>query len=156
MMSSALPVANFRNNALRHARYRRAGKITDEDLLHTLGDGLAEIFNVIDRDEWRKLTDVERCAIGIFHKNLAEDMKIPLYHLPSYTDGWTDGLHFAFELQKWTVEYEERVARPTDTNDQYVRVYVDSAVSSLPAFIRTTLRGKLGADLDDVMRASLW
>ncbi|KAH6683485.1 hypothetical protein F5X68DRAFT_242281 [Plectosphaerella plurivora] len=138
-----------------HARYRRAGKITDNDLLHTLGDGLAEIFTVVDRDEWRRLTDVERCAIGVFHKNLAEDMDIPLDPLPSSDQGWTDGLHFARELKQWTIEYEERVARPTETNDQYVRVYVDSAVSSLPGFVRTMLRGTLGMDLDDVMRESL-
>src|SRR5689334_23375503 len=52
-----------------HARYRKAGKILDEDLLHTLGDGALEILHVIDREEWRKLTDVEKCAVGIFHRN---------------------------------------------------------------------------------------
>ncbi|KAK3938951.1 hypothetical protein QBC46DRAFT_155056 [Diplogelasinospora grovesii] len=138
-----------------HARYRRAGKITDPDLLHTLGDGLAEILNVIGREEWRKLTDVEKCALGVFHKNLGEDMEIPYDPLPSCHEGWNDGLHFAQELRAWTVRYEEDVAKPTATNDQYVRVYVDSAVSSLPGFLRTTLRKTLGADLDDVMRESL-
>ncbi|OLN83312.1 hypothetical protein CCHL11_03129 [Colletotrichum chlorophyti] len=138
-----------------HTRYRKAGKITDNDLLHTLGDGLAEVLNVVDREEWRKLTDVEKCAIGIFHKNLGEDMGIPFDPLPSSKDGWRDGLHFAMELRDWTVGYEEEVARPTETNDQYVRVYVDSAVSSLPRPLRNTLRKLLGADLDDVMRTSL-
>jgi len=139
-----------------HDRYRRANKITDNDLLHTLGDGLAEILNVVDREEWRKLTDVEKCALGIFHKNLGEDMGIPFEPLPSKTKGWTDGLHFAVELRDWTVHYEEEVAKPTATNDQYVRVYVDSALSSLPSFIRRTARQMLGADLDNTMRTSLW
>lgn len=139
-----------------HDRYRRANKITDNDLLHTLGDGLAEILNVIEREEWRKLTDVEKCALGIFHKNLGKDMGIPFDPLPSKEKGWKDGLHFAMELSDWTVHYEEEVAKPTATNDQYVRVYVDSAVSSLPSFIRTTVRQMLGADLDNVMRMSLW
>lgn len=139
-----------------HDRYRRANKITDNDLLHTLGDGLAEILNVVDREEWRKLTDVEKCALGIFHKNLGEDMGIPFEPLPSKTKGWTDGLHFAVELRDWTVRYEEEVAKPTATNDQYVRVYVDSALSSLPSFIRRTARQMLGADLDNTMRTSLW
>ncbi|OBR14556.1 hypothetical protein CH63R_03282 [Colletotrichum higginsianum IMI 349063] len=134
-----------------HARYRQANKITDLDLLHTLGDGLAEIFNVVDRDEWRRLTPVEKCAVGVFHKNLGEDMGIPFDPLPSSCDGWTDGLHFATELRDWTVRYEEEVARPTTRNDQYVRVYVDSAVSSLPGFVRVALRKSLGAELDDTM-----
>ncbi|CRG92046.1 hypothetical protein PISL3812_09101 [Talaromyces islandicus] len=138
-----------------HARYRRANKITDTDLLHTLGDGLAEILNVVEREEWRKLTDVEKCALGIFHKNLGEDMEIPFSPLPSNAQGWKDGLHFAMELRDWTVHYEEEFAKPTATNDQYVRVYVDSAMSSLPGFIRTLVRQMLGAELDDVMRASL-
>ncbi|KAJ0420679.1 hypothetical protein BJY00DRAFT_323705 [Aspergillus carlsbadensis] len=135
-----------------HARYRRANKITNPDLLHTLGDGLAEILNVVEREEWRQFTDVERCALGIFHRNLGEDMGIPFDGLSSSADGWRDGLHFATELVQWTIQYEEEVARPTATNDQYVRVYVDSA---LPGFIRPFVRQMLGGDLDDVMRTSL-
>ncbi|OJZ80980.1 hypothetical protein ASPFODRAFT_146702 [Aspergillus luchuensis CBS 106.47] len=135
-----------------HARYRRANKITDDDLLHTLGDGLAEILNVIEREEWRGLTDVEICALGIFHKNLGEDMGIPFDVLPSKAEGWEDGVQFALELTRWTVQYEERVARFTKTNDQYVRVYVDSA---LPRLVRPVVRRMLGAGLDEVMRLSL-
>lgn len=139
-----------------HDRYRRANKITDNDLLHTLGDGLSEILNVVEREEWRRFTDVEKCALGIFHKNLGEDMGIPFDLLSSEEKGWKDGLHFAMKLNDWTVRYEEEVAKPTETNDQYVRVYVDSAMSSLPSIIRTNVRQMLGADLDDVMRTSLW
>lgn len=73
-----------------HARYRRAGKITDPDLLHTLGDGLVEIFKVVRREEWRALTDVEKCAIGLFHKNLGEDMDIRFDDLPSAKGGWKE------------------------------------------------------------------
>ncbi|EYE96441.1 uncharacterized protein EURHEDRAFT_385287 [Aspergillus ruber CBS 135680] len=138
-----------------HDRYRRANKITDNDLLHTLGDGLSEILNVVEREEWRRFTDVEKCALGIFHKNLGEDMGIPFDPLSSEEKGWKDGLHFVMKLNDWTVRYEEEVAKPTETNDQYVRVYVDSAMSSLPSIIRTNVRQMLGADLDDVMRTSL-
>lgn len=120
-----------------------------------MGDGLVEIFNVVEREEWRPLTDVEKCAIGIFHKNLGEDMGIPFTELPSSNDGWRDGLHFAIELKEWTIRYEEEVAKPTATNDQYVRVYVDSAMASLPDFVRTSVRKMLGDSLDDVMRTSL-
>ncbi|KAI1069511.1 hypothetical protein LB507_008556 [Fusarium sp. FIESC RH6] len=138
-----------------HARYRRANKITDPDLLHTLGDGLGEIFKVIQREEWRQLTDVEKCALGVFHKNLGDDMEIPFDPLPSSKEGWNSGLDFAEELDAWTLEYEQEVARPTATNDQYVRVYVDSAVSKMPKFVGVTIRKVLAENLDENMRASL-
>lgn len=102
------------------------------------------------------LTGAEICALGIFHKNLGEDMGIPFDPLPSKAEGWKDGVQFAMELRDWTINYEEEVAKPTATNDQYVRVYVDSAISSLPSFLRATVRQVLGAGLDDVMRTSLW
>ncbi|KAF2141144.1 uncharacterized protein K452DRAFT_327340 [Aplosporella prunicola CBS 121167] len=138
-----------------HARYRKAGKILDEDLLHTLGDGLLESFRTVDTGEWRSLTDVERCAIGIFHKNLGEDMGIPFTPLPSCQTGWDDGLHFAMELRDWTLQYEKEVAKPVATNDQYVRVYVDSVTAALPKPFTTLLRKVLGYELDDTMRSSL-
>ncbi|KAJ5568977.1 hypothetical protein N7450_011463 [Penicillium hetheringtonii] len=121
-----------------------ANKITDQDFLHTLRG-------------WsrRDPQHVEKCALGIFHKNLGEDMGIPFDPLPSQAEGWKDGLHFGLELQEWTVGYEEEVAKPTATNDQYVRIYVDSALSSLPSFARSLVRQMLGADLDNVMRTSL-
>ena len=34
-----------------HSRYRRAGKILDDDLLHTLGSGLAEAVRVVNEEE---------------------------------------------------------------------------------------------------------
>ena len=139
-----------------HSRYRTAGKILDDDLLHTLGSNLVEIFRVIDHEEWRKLDDVEKCALGIFHKNFGDDMEIPFTSLPSSQVGWTDGLHFAQELQSWISKYEQAVAKPTTTNDQYVRVYVDSAASSMPKPLRILLRKIIAFDLDKTMRESLW
>lgn len=67
-----------------------------------------------------------------------------------------NGLEFAEELEAWTHRYEEQVARPAGTNDQYVRVYVDSAFSRMPAFVGKTMRKALGESLDDIMRESLW
>ncbi|KAH6651574.1 hypothetical protein BKA67DRAFT_593451 [Truncatella angustata] len=138
-----------------HQRYRQAGKILDEDLLHTLGDNVVEIFRILDGSEWRRLGEVEKCAIGIFHKHLGEDMLIPFTPLPSSEQGWKDGLHFATELRGWTIEYEKRVAEPSATNDQYVRVYVDGATARLPRAITMLLRKTLGFELDDTMRKSL-
>ena len=78
-------------------------------------DGLAEIFKVIHRVKWRDLTDIEKCAIGLFHKNPGDDMEILFDPLPSRKQGWRNGLEFARELEAWTLRYEEEVARPTAT-----------------------------------------
>lgn len=139
-----------------HSRYRKAGKILDADLLHTLGSAVVELFWIVDRKEWRPLSEVEKCAIGIFYKNLGEDMEIPYTLLPSSQTGWDNGLHFTEELRDWTIRYEDEVAKPQPTNDQYVRVYVDSVTSSMPKIATTTLRKVISSDLDDTMRASLW
>ncbi|KAK6333063.1 hypothetical protein TWF718_010887 [Orbilia javanica] len=138
-----------------HARYRKAGKILDDDMLHTLGSGVVEVFRIVDGEEWRKLSKEEKCAIGIFHKALGEDLGIPWTSLPSHQQGWEDGAHFASELRDWTVGYESRVAKFTATNDQYVRVYVDSATSAMPRFFTRLLRKTIAFELDDVMRSTL-
>jgi hypothetical protein len=83
-------------------------------------------------------------------------MEIPFDPLPHSKGGWSNGLQFAEDLDFWTHQYEQEVARPTTTNDQYVRVYVDSAVSKMPEFVAATIRMILAESLDDTMRASLW
>ncbi|KFY43048.1 hypothetical protein V494_02122 [Pseudogymnoascus sp. VKM F-4513 (FW-928)] len=138
-----------------HTRYRKAGKILDEDLLHTLGSAVVAIFWIVDEKEWRSLSDVEKCAVGIFHRNLGEDMGIPYTLLPSSQTGWDNGLHFAEELRDWTIGYEAAVAKPQPTNDEYVRVYVDSVTAKMPRIATTTLRKVISSDLDDTMRTSL-
>lgn len=59
-----------------HSRYRKA-KILDLDMLHILGSGLYEVLRVIEQQKWRQLTRMEMCALGVFHRNLGEDMGIP-------------------------------------------------------------------------------
>ncbi|KAF5542817.1 hypothetical protein FPHYL_11441 [Fusarium phyllophilum] len=80
-----------------HSRYRQAGKILDEDLLHTLGSSIVEILRIFESEEWRPLSDVEKCAIGVVHMVLSQDMEISFKCLPSSSAGWKDGVHFATE-----------------------------------------------------------
>lgn len=138
-----------------HARYRKAGKITDTDLLHTLGDGAHEIMRTIRVEEWRPLTDVELCAVGVFHRAYGEDLEIPFDVLPSAKEGWRDGVHFVKELSDWTVQYEREVCRPNEPSDKYVRAYVDSLTNKLGKGVTVFARKVLGSNLDDVMRESL-
>ncbi|KAF5246485.1 hypothetical protein FANTH_6857 [Fusarium anthophilum] len=153
-LSSRYQTAVARMNYL-HSRYRQAGKILDEDLLHTLGSSVVEIFRILESEEWRPLSDVEKCAVGVVHMALGHDMEIPFKPLPSSSTGWTDGIHFATELRDWTLRYEENVALPTEANDRYVRVYVDGLFPRLTPRLTTLLRKIIGFELGDVMRESL-
>jgi hypothetical protein len=49
-----------------HGRYRRAGKISDDAMLYTLSLFALEPGRWVARYDWRPLSDVEKCAMGIF------------------------------------------------------------------------------------------
>lgn len=153
-LSSRYQTAVARMNYL-HSRYRQAGKILDQDLLHTLGSSVVEIFRIFESEEWRPLSEVEKCAVGVVHMALGQDMEIPFKFLPSSSTGWRDGINFATELRDWTLRYEADVALPTEANDRYVRVYVDGIFPRLTNRMRILLRKIIGSELDNVMRESL-
>lgn len=138
-----------------HARYRKAGKILDEDMLHTLGSAVVDIFRSVDRYEWRQLTDVEKCAIGVFHKALGDAMEIPFTVLPSSKTGWRDGLHFAQELFDWILEYEKAVAKPTESTLTIGRHLMDLATFNLPAPLKPIVEGVITTKLDEHMQVSM-
>ncbi|SPN97221.1 uncharacterized protein DNG_00735 [Cephalotrichum gorgonifer] len=138
-----------------HERYRKAGKILDEDMLHTLGSGMAEIIRFVDDYEWRRLSDVEVCALGVWHRALGDAMKIPYTALPSHEEGWADGLQFARELERWVGEYEARVAVNTPSNSAFVSRYIESKIGKVRPALKPLLKRALAADLDDTMRKSM-
>ncbi|KAB8070127.1 hypothetical protein BDV29DRAFT_181421 [Aspergillus leporis] len=72
------------------SRYGKAGKIREEDV-KSLGTAVSDIFRSIEHYEWRRLTEVEKCAVGVFHKALREAMDIPLELLPPHKTGWLMG-----------------------------------------------------------------
>ncbi|CAJ2506485.1 Uu.00g006150.m01.CDS01 [Anthostomella pinea] len=97
-----------------HSFYRPSGKISDDDLLYTLSLFTLEIVRWVDSYEWRRLTDIERCAIAVFHKALGDELAIPYDHLPSQRDAWRDGLHWLSELDVWARAYEEEHMKPSE------------------------------------------
>lgn len=138
-----------------HERYRKAGKILDDDMLHTLGSGMTEIIRFVNDYEWRKLTDVELCALGVWHRALGDAMKIPYTTLPSHDKGWVDGFQFARELEHWVVQYEARVAVNTPSNSAFVDRYMEAKTGRVHPVFKSLLRQIVSADLDDTMRESM-
>ncbi|KAB8231143.1 uncharacterized protein BDW43DRAFT_313225 [Aspergillus alliaceus] len=138
-----------------HARYRKAGKILDEDMLHTLGSAVVDIVRGVDKDEWRQLTDVERCAIGVFHKALGDAMEISFTFLPSHKTGWRDGIHFAQEIFDWTLEYEKVAAQPTDSTRYIGRQLMELAKCNMPAPLKPLIESIIVTKLEEHSRISM-
>lgn len=138
-----------------HARYRRAGKILDEDMLHTLGSAVVDIFHAVDGGEWRSLTDVERCAVGVFHKALGDAMEIPFTALPGYRSGWRDGGHFATELCDWIKWYEGVAVKPAESNRVIGGQLMDLGMWNLPRCLKPFVRRVIAAKLERHMRVSM-
>ncbi|GAD95385.1 hypothetical protein AOR_1_1010114 [Paecilomyces variotii No. 5] len=138
-----------------HARYRKAGKILDDDMLHTLGSAVVDIFQTVERLEWRGLTDVEQCSIGVFHKALGDAMEIPFTNLPSHKDGWRDGIHFASEIMDWTLQYERSVAKPTESTREIGRRLMDLATYHVPAPLKPFVERVVSSIVEDYMQESM-
>lgn len=49
-----------------HSRYQKAGKISNDDLLYTLSVFITEPITWVEKYEWRKVTEMEKCALGTF------------------------------------------------------------------------------------------
>jgi hypothetical protein len=48
-----------------HSGYQKAGKISNADMLYTLSVFITEPITWVKKYEWREMTDMELCAIGV-------------------------------------------------------------------------------------------
>ena len=115
-----------------HDRYRKAGKITDNDMLYTLSLFVLEPIRWTENFEWRTLSDTERCALAVYWKTLGEVMDIPYNTLPSVISGWHDGLHWLDELEAWSKSYEEEYRIPDEHNRTLTRATIAIALTNMP------------------------
>ena len=116
-----------------HARYRKAGKITNDDLLYTLSLFALEPARWIEKYEWRSLTELELCACGTYWKSMGDAMEIAYTRLPSSAEGWKDGLHWLKEVEEWSVQYEETYMVPATTNKQLADSHFEILSFNVPA-----------------------
>ncbi|CAA9957301.1 hypothetical protein PTMSG1_00909 [Pyrenophora teres f. maculata] len=119
-----------------HGRYIKAGKISNDDMLYTLSLFVLEPIRWTAKYEWRGVTDFERCAMGIYWKDLGEAMNISYQVLPSATFGWRDGLHWLEELEAWSLAYETEHMVPAETNSTLACGTFDIALFNVPALLK--------------------
>ena len=99
-----------------HSGYRKSGKLLDDDMLYTLSLFVSEPVRWINKYEWRKLEDMELCALGTFWKSVGDAMEISWEKLKSGTGGkegtWKDGLQWLEEVMEWSEQYEREYMVP--------------------------------------------
>lgn len=119
-----------------HGRYIKAGKISNDDMLYMLSLFVLEPIRWTAKYEWRGVTDFEKCAMGVYWKDLGEAMKISYDILPSASPGWREGFHWLEELEAWSLAYEARNMVPADTNATLARGTFDIALFNVPSFLK--------------------
>lgn len=86
-------------------------------MLYTLSLFATEPIRFIDTYEWRKLTELEKCALGTFWKSVGDAMGVSYEPLPSFQNGgFRDGLHWLDEISAWSQAYEARAMVPDQKN----------------------------------------
>ena len=114
-----------------HGGYRASGHITNPDMLYTLSTCIRDVTRFIDLYEWRRLNDMERCAIGTFWKSIGDAMQIEYTGLLSKTE-WTDGIDFAEDISEWSRQFEVVKMVPAPTNRAPSRALLDMMTFHVP------------------------
>ena len=121
-----------------HGRYRKAGKISDADMLYTLSLFALEPIRWTARHEWRGLSELERCAMGVYWRDLGEAMEIPCdVVFKSKVNGRkADGLDWLQALDEWSLEYEREHMVPNPTNEKLSKATLDIVLFNVPNCLR--------------------
>lgn len=113
-----------------HSPWKKAGKISNADLLYTLAVCVMEPIRFIALYEWRPLNDMEACAIGTFWKSIGDAMEIE-YKGYLTQDDWKDGIEFVEDITAWAKRYEVDDMKPNPSN----RTLADALVGLLFPFV---------------------
>ena len=138
-----------------HGVYRDSGQIRDDDMLYTLSLFAIEPIKWIERYEWRKLLDFEKCAIGTFVKSMGDAMLIDYAKLPSGKRGFTDGIHWLEEIWQWAEEYEVTQMVPHKDNHQTANETTAILLFALPNAVKAVGKNAVSALMDDRLRNAM-
>jgi len=139
-----------------HSGYRKAGKIINDDLMYILSRFALEPVQWAATHDWRPFTELEKCAVGVFWKDLGEKMEISYDCLPSSATGWKDGRYWLDELDVWSREYELSTMAPSAANAKAAAVATHLAAFTFPtAILRKIARTSMSALLEPHQRHAM-
>ncbi|ROV88637.1 hypothetical protein VMCG_10311 [Cytospora schulzeri] len=147
--------AMVRTNYL-HARHRRAGRISNDDMLYTLSLFVLEPIRWTERFDWRALTSLERCAMATWFMAWGEDLDISYEPLGSTEHGaWDNGLAWLDALEAWSRGYECRASKRSNDNIVLVETLMRFIVCQVPGclhgIVRETIALVLGPKAAEAM-----
>ncbi|CAK7200094.1 hypothetical protein SEUCBS139899_002783 [Sporothrix eucalyptigena] len=134
-----------------HSKYVNAGQIRNGDLLYTLSACFTEPIRFIERYEWRALTDVERCALGVFWKEVGENMGISYEDVEGHRE-WRDGLDFVDDVTAWARTYERNEMKPHPANIPPAHRFAALLLLLVPPFLRPFALEAISVLMSDRMR----
>lgn len=153
--SSEHAIASFGRLNYLHGVYRESGQIFDDDMLYTLSLFAIEPIRWIERYDWRKLSDLEKCALGTFVKSMGDAMLIDYSKLPSGKQGFQDGIQWLEEIWQWSEEYEIKQMVPSKDNHQTANETTAILLSTLPEFLKGVGKQAVSALMDDRLRRAM-
>jgi len=152
-------------------------RIKEEDMLYTLSLFAWEPVRWTQRWEWREVSELERCAMGVYWKGIGDAMGINYFFLPGgqpvqstnelgHGDGtkdkesetirgWRDGLHWMDELAAWAEQYEKENMLPADCNTLIADETVDLLLISLPSALKPFGKKAVAVLMDSRLRTAM-
>jgi hypothetical protein len=136
-----------------HSRYQKTGKISNDDLLYTLSVFITEPINWVAKYEWRRMTDMEKCALGTFWKSIGDSMGISYERLAHKQ--WVDGLQFYEDIRDWAEAYEVEFMVPAVSNKRIADELVPLLLFYVPAKLTGPAANLIGVMMGDRLRTSM-
>jgi hypothetical protein len=138
-----------------HGPYRRAGKILDDDMLYTLSLFALEPMRWTRRYEWRELTPLEICALGVVWRDIGAGMEISYAALESHMTKERDGLAWMDALDRWSTAYELKNLVPAESNGKIAKATMDLFLIGTPSFMHTFTNQIVTALMDPRLRRAV-
>jgi hypothetical protein len=138
-----------------HGRYRKKGKISDDDMLYTLSLFALEPMRWIKKYEWRELTDVERCACAVLWKTMGDALNVNDGAISRNVNSWINGLEWMEELDKWSTRYEEQYMKPAKTNGRVADATIYHMTHPLPQSLKPFGHRLVAMLLTDRLRTAM-
>lgn len=139
-----------------HDIYRNAGKIDDRDMLFTLGLSVVQPNRWLARFDWRTLTEMEKCALGVYYRDMGDAMKIPYDVLKPYLEGKPDdGIAFYEAIEAWSDDYAKEYMVPSEYNKQTADRTLDVLLFGTPEWRMPFMRGIMSTLIDDRLRTAI-
>jgi hypothetical protein len=124
-------------------------------MLYTLALFATEPIKWVERFDWRKFSDLERCAMGTFFKSMGDAMLIDYGNLPSAKRGFQDGIQWLEEIGQWSEKYEIKHMVPHKDNHQLANETTAILLFTLPDALRSVGMQAVTALMDDRLRIAM-